>query len=371
MVRSVYLDSAATTLIKPPEVAKAVSKAINSLASPGRGGYAQSVKAADIVFECRHRAAELFCVDEPENVVFTMNATHGLNIAIKSLCSPGDKVVVSGYEHNAVMRPLYAIGADVTTAKSLLFDKQAAVMSFEEKIDDNTKAVVCTHVSNVFGFELPVYEIAKICQRRRVPIIIDASQSAGAHHINASQLNAAFIAMPGHKGLYGPQGTGILICSSESKTIIEGGTGSESRKFSMPEFLPDRLEAGTHNVAGIAGLNEGIKFVENNTTSAILDHERNLIKYIISGIKGNSSVKLYASEFPDSGVLSMNFDAVDCETAAQLMAEQGIAVRAGLHCAPLAHKTVGTLEQGTVRVSVSAMTSKKEADAFIRFVNKF
>ena len=369
-MKTVYLDSAATTLIKPPQVAKAVSRAINHMASPGRGGYAQSVRAADVVFECRQRAADLFCVDEPENVVFTMNATHGLNIAIKSLCTSGDRVVVSGYEHNAVMRPLFAIGADITVAESPLFDKEAAIKSFEEKIDESTKAVICTHVSNVFGFELPIYEIARICQRRKVPMIIDASQSAGAHYINASQLGAAFIAMPGHKGLYGPQGTGILICSKETKTLIEGGTGSESRKFSMPEFLPDRLEAGTHNVAGIAGLNEGIKFVETNTTSGILEHERNLIQYIISALKENSRIKLYAPDYPESGVLSMNFDDVDCETAAQLMAEHGIAVRAGLHCAPLAHKTVGTLEQGTVRVSVSAMTSKNDADAFIRFVNK-
>ena len=369
-MKKVYLDSAATTLVKPPKVAKTVNLAIRNLASPGRGGYAQSVRAADVVFECRQRAADLFCVDEPEKVVFTMNATHGLNIAIKSLCSTGDKVVVSGYEHNAVMRPLHAIGAEIAVADCPLFDKQAAIRAFEEKIDGNTKVVVCTHVSNVFGFELPVYEIAKVCQRHRVPLIIDASQSAGTHKINASQLNAAFIAMPGHKGLYGPQGTGILICSSEVKTLMEGGTGSESRRYSMPDFLPDRLEAGTHNVAGIAGLNEGLKFVTNNTESAILDHERNLIFHIVSELKENRLVRLFTSDAPDSGVLSMNFETIDCETAAQLMADHGIAVRAGLHCAPLAHKTAGTLEQGTVRVSVSAMTTKKEVEAFIRFVNK-
>ncbi|MBE6991204.1 MAG: aminotransferase class V-fold PLP-dependent enzyme [Ruminococcaceae bacterium] len=369
-MKTVYLDSAATTLVKPPQVAKAVGRAIKRFASPGRGGYEESVKAADVVFECRQRAADLFCVDEPEKIVFTMNATHGLNIAIKSLCSQGDKVVVSGYEHNAVMRPLHAVGADIVVAESPLFDKQAAVRAFEDKIGEGTKVVVCTHVSNVFGFELPVYEIAKVCQRHRIPLIIDASQSAGTHQINAAQLNASFIAMPGHKGLYGPQGTGILICSDKAKTLIEGGTGSESRKITMPFFLPDRLEAGTHNVAGIAGLNEGLKFVENNTVSAILDHERKLISHIVSSIKDNKAVRLFTSIEPESGVLSMVFEGVDCETAAQMMAEQGIAVRAGLHCAPLAHKTAGTIEHGTVRVSVSAMTSVKEVNGFISFVNK-
>lgn len=369
-MRTIYLDSAATTLLKPPAVSKAVRKAIGRFASPGRGGYAQSVEASNVVFECRQRAAEIFGVAEPENVIFTMNATHGLNIAIKSLCLPGDKVVVSGYEHNAVMRPLYAIGADVVVADSPLFDKQSAVKAFEEKMDENTKVVICTHVSNVFGYELPIYEIAKLCQSRRIPLIIDASQSAGAHSISAKQLKSAFIAMPGHKGLYGPQGTGLLICSGEVKTLIEGGTGSESRKYAMPSFLPDRLEAGTHNVAGIAGLNEGLKIVEKHTASAILDHEKELISYIVSKLEGKSTVKLFSAEVPESGVLSMCFESIDCETAAQMMAEQGIAVRAGLHCAPLAHKTAGTIEQGTVRISVSAMTTKREADVFIRFVNK-
>ncbi len=369
-MRTVYLDNAATTMVKPPAVAKAVKKAINRLASPGRGGYAQSIRAADLVFECRQRAAEMFHVDDPSNIVFTMNATHGLNMAIKSLCKGGDRVVVSGYEHNAVMRPLHAIGAQIVCAESPLFDPQAALAAFKSAVDDDTAAVICTHVSNVFGFELPIYEIAELCRIRKIPLIVDASQSAGSHIIDAGRLGRGFIAMPGHKGLYGPQGTGIIICSHKPETLIEGGTGSVSQSLAMPEMLPDRLEAGTHNVAGIAGLNEGLKFVAAETEVGILEHEKTLILRLTEGLKDCKKVIVYADGEPGSGVLSVEFVDHDCETAAQMMADKGIAVRAGLHCAPVAHRTAGTLERGTVRVSASAMTDKKDVDAFIRFVNK-
>ena len=199
----IYLDSAATSLLKPPSVAHAASMAIRTMASPGRGGHSAAMRAADTVFACRSAVAALFHVPEPERVVFTMNATHALDIAIHSLVSPGDPVVISGYEHNSVTRPLYALGAQVRVAASPLFDPAAAVDAFRRALP-GARAAVCTMVSNVFGYLLPVQEIAELCAAARVPLIVDASQAAGCVALDASALGAAFVAMPGHKGLLGP-----------------------------------------------------------------------------------------------------------------------------------------------------------------------
>ena len=196
----IYLDSAATTLQKPPAVARAMARAVNHLATPGRGGHAPAMAAAETAFACRRVAAELFQLENPEQVVFTFNATHGLNIAIRSLLEPGDAVVISGYEHNAVTRPLRALGAEVRVAEAPLFDREAQLAAFERQLDGDVKAVLCTHVSNVFGFVLPVGEIAALCRARGIPFVLDASQSAGCLPVRMGELGAAFIAMPGHKG---------------------------------------------------------------------------------------------------------------------------------------------------------------------------
>ena len=235
----IYLDSAATSLLKPPSVARATAMAVRTMASPGRGGHSAAMRAADTVFACREAAAELFHVPEPERVVFTMNATHALNIAIHSLVSPGDPVVISGYEHNSVTRPLHALGAQVRVAESPLFDPEAAVSAFRRALP-GAKAAVCTMVSNVFGYLLPVREIAELCAAAGVPLIVDASQAAGCVAFDAAALGAAFVAMPGHKGLLGPQGTGILLCFAQPKPLLCGGTGSQSVLQDMPEELPDR-----------------------------------------------------------------------------------------------------------------------------------
>lgn len=264
----IYLDSAATTFQKPAAVQRAVVQAMRTMSSPGRGGYAAAQQADELLFRCRSAAAELFSVPSSEQVVFTMNATHGLNIAIKSLVRPCGRVVVSGYEHNAVTRPLHALGAEVIVAAAPLFSPQETVEAFERALAHEPDAVICTHVSNVFGAILPIERIAQFCRGASVPLIIDASQSAGSLPIDFSALAPAFLAMPGHKGLYGPQGTGLLLCGSDALPLIEGGTGSESLRQSMPDFLPDRLEAGTHNVPGIAGLEAGIAFVRAQRRSA-------------------------------------------------------------------------------------------------------
>lgn len=260
----IYLDSAATTLQKPAAVSKAVHMAMQRMASPGRGGHRPAMLAAETAFACREKAAQLFDVAEPEHVVLTFNATHGLNIAIKSLVQPGSTVLISGYEHNAVTRPLAAIrGVKIRVAESALFRPDLLLSQFEKLLTSEVSAVICTHVSNVFGYVLPIPEIAALCRSRKTPLIVDASQSAGCLPVSMREWGASFIAMPGHKGLYGPQGTGLLLCSDDAvRPLMEGGTGSASAQQEMPEFLPDRLEAGTHNVPGIAGLLEGMRFLE-------------------------------------------------------------------------------------------------------------
>ena len=212
----IYFDSAATTFQKPRTVADAMRDAMATMSSPGRGGYPAAMRAAEAAFDCRTELAELYHLENPEQVAFTMNATHGLNIAIKSLVPPGGKAVISGYEHNAVTRPLAALGAQVSVAAAPLFQPAAVTAAFDRLIVPGTDAVICNHVSNVFGFVQPVEAIAAICREREVPFIIDASQSAGMLTLDMTALGAAFIAMPGHKGLYGPQGTGVLLCGRTS-----------------------------------------------------------------------------------------------------------------------------------------------------------
>ena len=360
----IYLDSAATTFQKPPSVSAAMQDALLTMSSPGRGGYPAAMKAAETAFQCRSELAELFGVGNPERVVFTSSATHGLNIAIKSLVPPGGKAVVSGYEHNAVTRPLTALGAEVSAAEAPLFRQSEVAAAFDRLIVPGTDAVICNHISNVFGFIQPVEAIAAMCRERGVPFIIDASQSAGVLPLNLDRLGAAFIAMPGHKGLYGPQGTGVLLCGENIpvRTLLEGGTGSLSMQQEMPDFLPDRLEAGTHNMPGIAGLLAGVRFVKQRGMANILDHERRLTLLAAEGIRMFPGAKVLAMPGlrEQAGVLSFVPLKKDVEEVGTRLAEQGIAVRTGLHCASFAHKSAGTLDTGTVRVSFSDFNTRSE-----------
>ena len=360
----IYLDSAATTFQKPPSVTAAMQDALLTMSSPGRGGYPAAMKAAETAFQCRSELAELFGVGNPERVVFTSSATHGLNIAIKSLVSPGGKAVVSGYEHNAVTRPLTALGAEVSAAEAPLFRQSEVAAAFDRLIVPGTDAVICNHISNVFGFIQPVEAIAAMCRERGVPFIIDASQSAGVLPLNLDRLEAAFIAMPGHKGLYGPQGTGVLLCGENVpvRTLLEGGTGSLSMQQEMPDFLPDRLEAGTHNMPGIAGLLAGVRFVKQRGMANILDHERHLTLLAAEGIRMLPGAKVLAMPGlrEQAGVLSFVPLKKDVEEVGSRLAEQGIAVRTGLHCASFAHKSAGTLDTGTVRVSFSDFNTRSD-----------
>ncbi len=366
----IYFDSAATTFQKPASVAAAMWEALASMSSPGRGGYPAAARAADTAFQCRSELAEMFGLKNPEQVIFTLNATHALNIAIKSLVPPSGRAVVSGYEHNAVTRPLEALGASISVAAAPLFEAEAVTAAFDRLITPDTDAVICSHVSNVFGFIQPVEDIAAICRKRGVPFIVDASQSAGILPLNMGALGAAFVAMPGHKGLYGPQGTGVLLCGEgiPTRTLLEGGTGSRSIQQRMPDFLPDRLEAGTLNMPGIAGLLAGVRYVRRGGLEKILDNEKRLTRLAAQGLEDLPGLRVYAS--PDlknqAGVLSVTAEGLDVETIGSSLAERGFAVRSGIQCAPYAHRTAGTLETGTVRISFSDFNTPEEVARLIR-----
>ena len=367
----IYFDSAATTLQKPASVPAAVADAINTMTTPGRGDHPAARLAAELMLSCRMEAAELFGVSQPENVVLTANATHALNTAIRTLVSPGDTVVISGYEHNAVTRPLHAIGGvSCRIVNGRLFDREQMAEGFRRAVDGGVKAVICTHTSNVFGYTLPMDDIAAVCRERGTPLVVDASQSAGIQPVDLKRWGAAYVAMPGHKGLYGPQGTGLLLCG-EGQTpspLMEGGTGSLSLQQDMPDFLPDRLEAGTQNVHGAAGLLEGMRFVRSLGLEEIRRRESLVIRTLAEGLRGNGNYRIFSDPWGESSVLSVLPLREAPETLADRLAEQGVAVRAGLHCAPLAHRTTGTEKTGTLRFSASAFNTPAEAEAVLKML---
>ena len=342
-----YLDNGATSMNKPKTVADAVSCALENCGNPGRSGHTASMTAARTVLLCRERAAQMFDC-QPEQVVFTANCTQGLNMAIRSLVKPGDKVAVSGFEHNAVMRPLYALGARVQVAGRKLFDWSDTLEQFEDALRRGVKAAVFTHMSNVFGYILPVEQMAALCRQYKVPFIIDAAQSAGGLPVSLAAMGANYIAMPGHKGLLGPQGTGILLCADTPQPLIYGGTGGDSKNPAMPDYLPDRAEAGTLNVPGIAGLSAGLSYLQRVGIDKVFQREQQQAKRCAMALE-KMGFRVFSGEH-QGGTVSF-VSGCDCEEVAEHLAKKGIAVRAGLHCAPLAHESAGTLDSGTVRVS--------------------
>ena len=362
----IYLDNGATSFRKPSGVFRAVQHAMETCANPGRGGYREAMEAANTVYRCREVAAALFDC-QPEQVCFTGSCTHGLNIGIRTLIKPGTKVVISGFEHNAVTRPLHAIGADVRVAGRRLFDWGNTLEEFERELRAGADVAVFTHVSNVFGYILPVEEMGALCRKYRVPFIMDAAQSAGAIPISLPKLGADFIAMPGHKGLLGPQGTGLLLCADSAKPLLYGGTGSESVNPNMPDYLPDRLEAGTLNVPGIAGLGAGLRYVRAVGVESIGRRER------LCALRcGEELEKLGLRVFrgPHQGGTVSFVSPMGCEELAEELGRQGIAVRSGLHCAPLAHESAGTLDSGTVRVSFGHDAAFSQIRGLIRGISK-
>lgn len=369
----IYLDGAATTLQKPAAVHRAVLRALDTCANPGRSGHRPAMQAADIVYNCRQAAADFFHLDHPERVIFTQNATHALNLAIKALLHKGGHAVISGYEHNSVVRPLAAMkakGVTYTVARSPLFDREGAYDAILEALREDTRCVILNHVSNVFGFQLPLEQVDALCTRRGIPLVVDASQSAGVLPLDVSRLcGTAFVCMPGHKSLYGPQGTGILLCCKdvEPYSLIQGGTGSFSLNLQQPGDLPDALESGTLNVPGIAGLREGLRFVSAHQAE-IREREEALTRRLAEGLSAMPGVAVWHSVAGQSGVLSFRADNLDPGDLGQWLADRGICVRCGLHCAPLAHESAGTLPEGTVRVSFSAFNTPAQVDRLLTVV---
>ncbi len=367
----IYFDAAATTLEKPDAVCRAMASAMATCANPGRSGHRPALRAAETVYNCRQAAAELFGLDQPERVIFTQNATHGLNIAIKSLLRQGGHAVISGYEHNSVARPLEAMadqGVTYTAAYSPLFDPDAAYRAILEALRPDTCCVIVNQVSNVFGFQLPVQRIDGLCRRRGIPMVLDASQSAGVLPVRAEQLpGTAFIAMPGHKGLYGPQGTGLLLCCGQEPphSLMQGGTGSDSLEVRQPEYLPDALESGTLNVPGIAGLREGIRFVQKNRPE-LREREERLCRRAAEGLGNLPGMQVWYNSACQSGVLSFRMEKADPSQLCDGLAQRGVCLRSGLHCSPLAHRSAGTLPEGTVRASFSAFNTPAQVERFLQ-----
>lgn len=357
----IYLDNGATSFPKPPQVVRAAEEAMVRAANPGRGGYKAAMAAAEIVFDCREQAAALFSC-KPEQVVLTANCTHGLNIAIGSLFGDGSRVLISGFEHNAVVRPLYARKADLRIAGRRLFQWEEILESFRRELRRGVDAAVFTYVSNVFGYILPVEKLAALCREAEVPFILDAAQAAGSLKVSM-ELGADFIAMPGHKGLLGPQGTGLLLCGQPGKPLLYGGTGSQSRSHEMPQDLPERLEPGTLNVPGAAGLAAGISIVERKGTDAIFRREHTQAEKLSRDLR-NLGFRVFAGEH-QAGTVSFQ-GRRDCEEIAAYLGKRGIAVRAGLHCAPLAHESAGTIAQGTVRVSFGHEANDGQRRALVK-----
>ena len=362
----IYLDNGATSFRKPPQVKKAMMNALDRCANSGRGGYGAAMEAANVVFRCRETVGDFFGCN-PEQVVFTSNCTHGLNMAIRTLVKPGDRVVVSGFEHNAVTRPLHGLGAELLVAGRKLFDWEDTLESFDRALKKAPAAAVFTHVSNVFGYILPVEELAAMCRRRGIPFIVDAAQSAGMLPVSLSDLGADFIAMPGHKGLLGPQGTGLLLCRNPPEPLLMGGTGSESVRQDMPDFTPDRGEAGTLNVPGIAGLGAGIRWIQGTGIQQIFKREQNAAQLCAKGLE-KQGFRVFRGPH-QAGTLSF-VPECGCEEAAQQLARRNIAVRAGLHCAPLAHESGGTLETGTVRISFGHDASDSQIRSLLQETSK-
>ena len=362
----IYLDNGATSFHKPQGVYRAVGRAMQTCANPGRGGYGAALEASRQIYGCREAAAALFDC-RPEQVALTTSCTHGLNIAIRSLVRPGGRVVVSGFEHNAVTRPLHALGAEITVAGRKLFDWEDTLASFRKALDKKPEAAVFTHVSNVFGYILPVEKLARMCRERGIPFILDAAQSAGSIPVSLNKLGAEFIAMPGHKGLLGPQGTGLLLCREDASPLLFGGTGSASIQQEMPDYFPDRLEPGTLNVPGYAGLAEGLRYLRRVGENTIFSREHRELLRCVRGLE-KLGMQVFAGEH-QAGTVSF-LPGMDCEEAAEKLAKMGIAVRAGLHCAPYAHESAGTLESGTVRLSFGHDAAPSQTEVFLRAASK-
>lgn len=370
----IYFDNAATTFPKPPSVVSEVVKCMNEYCgNPGRSGHGLSIKAAEKIYECRELISKLFGVENPTNVVFTPNTTYALNIAINAFAKKKGHIIISDIEHNSVYRVVHNLsrqGIDYDIFSVDANDDTKTLRSFRSKIKYNTNLVVCSHVSNICGITNPIKEIGKICKQYGIKFIVDGAQSVGTHVLNMNECSIDALCAPGHKGLYGPQGTGFVVfsdkysdekLSSKLNPYIFGGNGFNSADRNMPDILPERYEGGTLNTVGIAGLSEGIKFVRTIGENAIFEHTSMLYNRAKDMLSSVNNIKIYCGDIKKSSCLLFNVENIPCDTVADILNEKGICVRSGLHCTPLAHKKLDT-KNGAVRISFSCFNTISEID---------
>lgn len=366
----IYFDNAATSWPKPEAMIKAMTDFNSGIgANPGRSGHRLSIEAGRVIFKAREAVASLLGADDPHSVIFTRNATAGINTILNGFLRPGDHIITSSMEHNSVMRPLHALerkGVEIGVVRcsaSGCISPDDIVAAFKK----NTRMIILTHASNVTGAIMPIADIAKIASDAGVVFCVDAAQTAGSIPINVIKENIDILIFSGHKSLYGPQGTGGFYIRKELESKVSpleyGGTGSRSEFEEQPDFMPDRFESGTPNTIGVAGLYAGVSFVSGIGLEAIQAKETALTKLFIDGIRSIKGLKIYGDPNPSNrtAVVSFTIDGISpSEISYQLDEEFGILSRPGLHCAPAAHRTIGTFPEGTVRFSFGYFTTEEE-----------
>ncbi len=378
----IYFDNAATTFPKPPAVAQAMLHYLQEVgANPGRSGHQLSIEAGKIVFTARKSLAEFFGVNNPMHVIFTANATEALNTAIHGLLNPGDHAITSSMEHNSVIRPLHSMQKTGLIDLTIVQSGSRGLLDINDlckAIKPQTKVVVINHVSNVNGCVQPIREIGKICREHDLIFVVDAAQSAGIFPLDLKNDQIDLLAVPGHKSLYGPTGTGALLIAdnfdfSKLKPLKCGGTGSLSDSIEQPDFLPDRLESGTLNVVGISGLNAGIIYIQELESEVIQQHKRALQEHFLQSAAENISRFEHFSNqsSPAAGVISFRLQDISVSKTAQYLSDKyKIMCRGGLHCAPLAHRTLKTFPCGTLRFGFSIFNTKEEIDKAVAALKK-
>ena len=378
--RLIYLDNAATSYPKPPEVLGEVMRSLIQYGgNPGRGSHRLSVMASEKIYECREVTASLFDVSDPERVFFTANATYALNTVIKGLLRRGDHVLISDLEHNAVYRPIYKMASlgfieyDIFDSLSSDPKRNAAKIcgNIAKLMRKNTRLVVCTHQSNICSVTMPIYEISELCRRCGVLCVIDGAQSAGHMDISVDRSGVSALCLPSHKGLYGPQGCGMVILGKGVRlsTLAEGGNGVDSLDGKMPDFSPERYEAGTLPTPAIAGLCEGIKFVSSVGAEVCAEHDTELFRYTKDKLLNIAGVRIYLPEREGSTLL-FNIEGLSSERVSEKLSKEGICVRGGYHCTALGHKTLGTTNGGGVRVSFGLFNDKQDIDRLAEAVER-
>lgn len=376
----IYLDNSATSYPKPECVTEAVCNSFNRFgANSGRGAYKMAIDTTEQIYKCRQKIADFFNAESVENVIFTYNCTTALNMAIKGLASNNAHFVISDLEHNAVVRPLETLKqkgvCDYSIAK-VSYDDYQTLKNFKNKIQNNTVAIICTGASNVFGIMPPYKMLSNLAHKNGLLFVMDCSQIAGVVPIDMQKDGIDILCCAGHKGLMGPTGTGLMILNSDIQldSFIEGGTGSNSMSAVQPDVLPDKFESGTPNVQGIIGLSSAIDFINKNSIKRLYEHEISLLKYLYKNLENRENIVFYTDFYNNSHrlapILSLNVKNKHSEEVAESLSNQGICVRAGLHCAPLAHKKFGTENTGTVRISPSVFTKKSDIDFLINSLIK-